>query len=241
VNEDSVLLANSEKWKVQQHKGLLGLSKPDFGSFTTIGVGRFDSTVTKKKTKDGKNIDVEISSEGTDIDQSKFLTIEKTKFYKLQLAANADTIEAVFSISSVSREKRQTFLGKVLSKNDEGKDVVLNYNRDVSGIIKAGTDSSHWKFFIDNFTSGGRQTEGNSRPVASISHGYLKNEKDSLYMQGYSSFSADLILVNTKDEHLAALEFKQKPLNIWIRNDIENSYQKAVAVLFAVILAIRDI
>ena len=195
VNEDSVMAAKSEKWQVKQHKGLFGLSKPDFGSFATLGVTRFDSTVTKKKTKDSSYTDAEISGEGIDIDLSKFMTIEKRKFYKLQLATNADTIEAVFSISSVSIEKRQTFLGKMLSKNDEGKDMLLSYNRNVKGIIKTGIDSMQWEFLIENFTSGSRVIGGNSSAAASISDGYLKNDNDSLYMQIYSSFSADLILI----------------------------------------------
>jgi hypothetical protein len=48
------------------------------------------------------------------------------------------------------------------------------------------------------------------------------------------------MLVNKNGEHVAAIEFKQKPFNIWIRSDIENSGQKAIAVLFAVIMAIKD-
>jgi hypothetical protein len=240
VNEDSVMIAKSEKWQVQQHKGLFGLSKPDFGSFTTTDVTRFDSTVTKKKTKDSSYAGWEISNEETDIDFSKFMTIEKTKFHRLQLATNADTIETVFSISSVSKEKRRTLLARMLSTHDKGKDV-FSYNRDVTGIIKTGIDSMHWKFFIGNFTSGSRITEGHSSAAASISEGYLKNETDSLYMQIYSSFSADIILVNTKGEHVAALEFKQKPLHIWIRNDIGNAYRKAIAALFAVVIAIKDL
>jgi hypothetical protein len=240
VNVDSVMVAKSEKLQIQQHKGLFGLSKPDFGSFTTLDVTRFDSAVTKKKTKDSSYFGFEISNEGTDIDLSKFMTIEKTKFYRLQLATNADTMEAVFSISSVSKEKRQTLLGKMLSKHDKGKDV-FSYNRDVAGIIKTGIDSMQWKFLIENFTSGSRVTGGNSFAAASISDGYLKNDNDSLYMQIYSSFSADLILVNIKGEHIAALEFKQKPLHTWIRNDIGDAYRKAIAALFAVVISIKDL
>ena len=223
-NEDSVMLAHSEKWKVKANKGLFGLSKPDFGVFTTLDVVKIDSPVIKKKTKDSSYIGAEFSGEGIDMDQRKFMTIEKRKFYKLQLATNADTTEAVFSIASVSKEKRQTFLGKLLSKNDDGKDALLSYNRDVPGIIVTGVNSMQWEFLIVNFTSGSRQTESNPYPSASISGGYLKNDLDSLYMQIYSSFSADLVLVNKSRENLAALNFKQKPLYIWIRNDIEDSY-----------------
>lgn len=236
VNEDSVMLSNSEQWKVEQKKGLVGLSKPSFGIFTTLNVGKMDSGFFKKKIKDSASFDFELGRGENDMDHSKYMTIQKTKWYKLLLATNADTTNAVFSIASVSKEKRQTFLGKVLSKNDEGKDQLLSYNRNVPGVVITGNNSVLWKFLIGNFTSSSRQTSHS----ASISSGYLQNENDSLYIQIYSSFSADLVLVNKNDEHLAALKFKQKPLIVWIRNDLDHSYKSAIAALFAVIVAIKD-
>jgi len=240
TNKDSLIISNSERLSVKLNKGLFGLSKPAFGAYTTLGVSKIDSSVIKKKTKDSSYIGAEISSEGTDFDQSKFMTIEKTKFYKLSLGTISDTVEAVFAIASVSHEKRQTFLGKMLSKNDEGKDEVIDENRDVPGIIKASNDSIVWKFFIDDFVSGSGQSQGPFSISASISGGYLKNEQDSLYMQTYSSFEADVVLINKKGEHLAALAFKQKHSAVWIPNDITASYQQAIAALFAVILSIKD-
>ena len=59
-------------------------------------------------------------------------------------------------------------------------------------------------------------------------------------MQLYSSFDADMVLLNTNEEHLAALKFKQKPLYIWIRHELKNSYRRALAALFAVIIGIKD-
>ncbi|MEO8764269.1 MAG: hypothetical protein ABI416_08275, partial [Ginsengibacter sp.] len=124
INQDSAMLAHSEKWKVKQNKGLFGLAKPDFGTFTTIEIAKANSPVIKKKTKDSSYYDAAISGEGTDLDFGKFLTIEKTKLYKLSLVTSPDTIVARFAISSVSHEKKQTLLGKMLSKNDEGKNEV---------------------------------------------------------------------------------------------------------------------
>ena len=242
-NPDSILLANSESWKVQQHKGLFGLAKPEFGPYITVSVSRFDSAFSKKKTKgDGS---IEISSEetgaGIDFDHSKSLKVEKTKAYRLSLASNEDTIRSVFLISSISNERKQTFLGKLLSKNDEGKHVVLSYNRDVLGMISLGQNVSQWKFFLDNFTSGGRATEESNFPLASISGGWLNNGTDSLFLQVSSSFSADLIIANQQGMHLAALSFKQKPFTVWIRNDLETSMKNAIAALIAVIFSIKDI
>ena len=50
-NEDSFLLANSEKWKVRQNKGMFGLAKPQFGSYTTLDIVKANEPIIKKKTK----------------------------------------------------------------------------------------------------------------------------------------------------------------------------------------------
>lgn len=236
--EDSVLLANSEKSAVQQHKGLFGLSKPEFGPFVTLEVMRFDSAVVRKRTRDGTAIEAQISSDGSDIDHTKFVTVAKTKFYRLKLATNAEPVETIFSISSVSKEKKQTFLGKLLSKNDEGKDMVLSYDRDVAGTIRSG--DLLWEFGIEKFTSGGRQTATSYNSTASIAGGYLTNKDDSLNIVNYSSFTADLLLINKHGEHVGALQFRQKPFNAWIRNDLRASQRNAIAAMFAVIFAVKD-
>ncbi|MEP6845742.1 MAG: hypothetical protein ABI861_07050, partial [Panacibacter sp.] len=93
---------------------------------------------------------------------------------------------------------------------------------------------------VDDFVGGSGQNQGPFSIPASIAGGYLKNEHDSLYMQTYSSFDANIVLVNQKDEHLAALAFKQKKPVIWIRNDISESYQQAIAAFFAVIISVKD-
>ena len=241
VNEDSVLLANTEKWNVKPNKGLFGLAKPDFGPYKTLEVKKLDSANIKKKTKGESYSSVEFSRKGTDFNIGKKLTIEKTKYYTLSLGTAANTAEAVFAISSVSYEKRQTFLGKMLSKNDDRKDAVLDYKRNVSGTIKTGIDSLAWEFYIENFRSGGRQTASQFSPSASISDLYLKNKQDSLYIENNSSFLSVIVVINQKGEHLAVLDIKQTHPVIWIRNDIEQVYQQSIAALFAVIISIKDL
>ncbi len=240
VNEDSVLLTNSVEWKVQTKTGLLGLSKPVFGNYATVAVNKIDSPIIRKRKRDGSSLELESSAGWPGLDHSKYVTIQKTKWYKLMLATGADTANAVFTIASVSKEKKQTFLGKLLSKNDEGKGETLSYMRDIHGFISTGDSSVAWEFFIGNFRRGSGQNTGPFNAEASISSGYLKNDNDSLFMQIYSSFSADLVLVNKNGEHLAALKFKQKPITAWIRNDLDSSYRHAIAALFAVIISIKD-
>ena len=232
VNQDDSLLVNSDKWKVQPKKSLLGLSRPVFGDYTTLDIVKLDSGLTKQKTKDSSYLSFEASgSEGSDWDFSKFLTIKRNRVFKLRLASKADTTKAIFSIASESVEKRQTFLGKILSKNDEGKNEQLRYDRDVPGVIITNENDGHWQFFIGDFSGG---------VISSISSGYLKNGKDSLSMQLYSSFDADLVLVNKDGTHLAALKYRIKPFYTWIRHDLNPSYRQAIATLFAVIIGIKD-
>ena len=122
-------------------------------------------------------------------------------------------------------------MGKILSKNDEGKSEELSYNRDVPGTITTGHNNVRWQFFIRDF----------SGPyIYSIFSGYLKNEKDSFSMQLYSSFDADLVLVNPYGSNLTALKYKIKPFYTWIRHDLQAHYQQAIATLFAVIIGIKD-
>jgi hypothetical protein len=68
----------------------------------------------------------------------------------------------------------------------------------------------------------------------------MKSGMDSLYVEIYSSFTADIVLINQEGEHLAALAFKQKRPDMWIRNDISQSYQQAIATLFSVFLSVKD-
>ncbi|MEP7254025.1 MAG: hypothetical protein ABI683_16640 [Ginsengibacter sp.] len=183
VNEDSMMRANSEEWKVLPKKGLFGLSKPIFGNYITKEVSRLDSPIIRKRSRDSSSFDLEISGSGNDIDNSKYVTIQKTKWYKLLLVTDSTITNAVFSIASISKEKRQTFLGKMLSKNDEGKNETLSYMRDVPGFIFTGDSSVPWEFLINNFTSGSGQNAGPFTGAASISSGYLRNDTD-LYSCG---------------------------------------------------------
>jgi len=231
-SQNDSLLANSEKWKVQSKKNLMGLSRPVFGDYTTLDIIKLDSGRMKQKIKDSSDLSFELSgSGGSDWDQSKFLTIKKNRVFRLRLASKADTTKAIFSIASESKEKRQTFLGKILSKNDEGKNEELSYRRDIPGVIITNDIDEQWQFFIGDFSGG---------VISSISSGYLKNGKDSLTIQQYSSFNSNLVLVNTEGAHLAALKYKVKPFYIWIRNDLKPSYRQAIAAFFAVIIAVKD-
>jgi len=237
LNLDSA--QGAETWKVKKNKGIFGLAKPDFGPYRTINITKLDSAVHRKKIKDPEGATASVSgSEGFDI--TKQQTIEKQKWFKLLLGSQTDTTAAVFVIASTSLERKQTLIGKMLSKNDESSGAVLNYSRDVSGTISAENDSTNWEFLITTFTSGGRQTEMQI-PHASIGAVYLKNGSDSVYTKTGGWQSANVALYTSDGQALATLEFTGNTASIWMRKDATPSYQRAVAGLFAVIIAIKDI
>jgi hypothetical protein len=217
------------------------MAKPNFGPYHTLSIVKLDSPVILKKTKDSSDFGISISGSGSGANFSKFMTIKKKKFYKLSLAGEKDTTHATFSIFSTSKEKKQTLLGKILSKDDdeENKSEVLSYNRDVSGVIETTSDSTSWIFFIQNFRSGSRETANNPYRLAAIGSAYLKNETDSIFISNAASFASNITLSNATGETIAKIE-PGKELVIWIREDVEDTYKNSIAAFFAVIIGIKD-
>jgi hypothetical protein len=236
--EDSIMIANSEKWNVVYKKGILTLSQPGSAQIYTMNLTKLDSGTIKHKKKDSSDIGFSASREGMDWDQSKYMTITKNRVYKLQSGNDENATQALFSVAAESKEKRQTLFGKMLSKSDEGKDEVLSFTKTISGIIRRNNNTSEWKFNLNNVTNS-KNTEDlpfiTSAPVS----GTLKDEKDSLFLQP-SSFNANAVLVNSEGDHLAAIKFRKKPFIMWVREDIDNSLQDAIGVLFAIIIGMKE-
>lgn len=146
---------------------------------------------------------------------------------------------SLFSVASLSKERRQTLLGRMFSKSDEGTDEVLKYSAIVSGIIKRESMQSGWEFSLDNLTYSG-SNQNLPFDLAPQLTGFLKNENDSMFFKG-SSFDANAVLINGKGEYLAAIKFRKKPAIMWISKKIDNSLQDAIAVLFGVIIGLKGI
>lgn len=255
---DSALENHSEKWKVKENNKMFGgIHKPEFGPYITTFAEKLDSPVIKKRTRNGAELELKIGDDAemetgnqVDLDMSKKVTIQKTKFYRLQLSNGADTTESLFSIFSTVVEKKQTLIGKVLSKKEEEVEV-LSYNSKINGIINTHTDSLSWNFFYtsgksENTTTFNTDTSQNNPEIS----GYLKNNFDSLYIEPivylfksklYSfRTTPGFVLVNKKKERLAALQFatQNSKYYIWIRNDINKDYIQAISSLLALIIAI---
>ena len=232
--EDSVMLANSEKWQFEFRKGMFTLSSKSTDTVITMTLSKLDSGTSKRKTRDSSFL--EFSGSGG-FDQSKYVTIRKVKTYRLQRGNDVNATTAAFSTSSVSNEQRQTFLGKMISKSDENRDEVLNYKRTIAGIIKRTNNMATWEFKLEDMDNNLSNQGLPFIKVPTVS-GFLKTGQDSMFFQP-SIFGANVILTNADGEHLAASAFRKKPYTIWIRRDIDNSLQDAIAVLFAVIISMK--
>ena len=252
---DSALEANSEKWKVKQHRPMFGIAKPSFGTYATIDAKKLDSPVIRRKTKDGSATEVSFSSEGWDLDISKFQTFEKKKAYMMKMATGEDTIEVVFAVHAISKEKSQTFAGKLLSKNDEGKDETLAYKKIISGIIVTGLDSTYSKFYLEDYLSTTQTTNNFSEKKSPITQGYILAANDSLFTEPimhsvgkpadkyFFEWQRGIFINNKNDTRIAALKFTdgQSPFYIWIRKDIESRLQQAIAAFFTVLIGTMDL
>jgi hypothetical protein len=253
---DSTLEANSEKWKVKPHKGMFGKAKPEIGPYITIDVEKLDSPVLRKRTKEGSYSEaVVISSEGWDWDFSKYETIEKRKAYRMLVAKEADTTELLFSAYRVSKEKNLTFLGDLMSKNDEGKNQVLAFKLNISGIMATPYDSIPWRFFMEDSFS--KKREMPPFEITRISRWYLITGNDSLYTEPimhqtgspgdkyFWEWQRGIFVSNSKGNRIAALKFGQvgdlsNPFYTWIRRDLEIAQQHAIASLVALLIGVMS-
>ena len=234
--EDSIMIANSEKWNVTYKKGIFSLSQSGSDQTFTMNLIKLDSSKLKQKKKDS----AEIEFSGSDgFDQSKFMTIKKSRLYKLQAGTDENSTEGLFAVADESKQKRQTFLGKVLSKNDEGKNEVLSDTTTISGTIKRNNAATVWTFSLDNLSSNNMGNLQLPFIILPPPQGFLKSEKDSLFLER-PSFKADAVLININGDHIGAVKFKKRPFTIWVRKDIDNSLQDAIAVLFGVMIGMRE-
>lgn len=231
--EDSMMIANCEKWNIVYKNGMLTLSQPGYDQVFTMNLSKLDSGKLKQKRKN--SVYMEYSGSGG-LDGSKYMTITRNRVYKLQMGTDTNATAALFVVTNESNEKRQTFLGKVMSKNHEEENEVLSSESTVYGTIKRNNLATAWKFSLKNLSSNNPGNSGLPFSFFSAPEGFLTSEKDSLFLER-ASFKADAVLVNAKGHHVGAVRFIKKPFTIWVQKDMENSLQDAVAVFFGVMIA----
>jgi len=252
--QDTGLLAHSNKWKVKLHRGMFGMAKPEFGPYSTQDLQKLDSPVLRKRMKDGSYAGASFSSDGWDWDFSKYQTVEKRKAYSSVVTSGTDTAELLFSIYRISNEKKLTFLGEVMSKNDEGKNQVLGVKTFVSGIGATNYDSLPWRFFIQDST--GTKEESVPAQAPQFTGGYIITSDDSLFTEPilghmgnpgskfFMEWQSGILVNGMNDRHIAALKFGtpgdlSNPFLVWIRNDIAPSKQHAIASVFALMISAK--
>jgi hypothetical protein len=231
ANNDSILRANCERWKVDKNKELLGFGKPAFGPYQTMEAGQTDSAAILKKSKAGKETSVEISKGKTWFDQSKVIDKNITKFCSLVLNSSTDTAFVFFSIMTASRKQKQTALGFIFSGNNDNKSSTLFYDRNLIGEISTGIDSVHWNFSLDHYVNG------------EITGGALINEQDSfkLFSTSLEGLKKEIVVADKNGAYLAALVAGLSTTEIFLRKDLSSSSRQAIAALFAVLTSIKNL
>jgi hypothetical protein len=251
---DTALEAHSEKWKVKLHKGMFGMAKPEFGPYSTLDLQKLDSPILRKKTKEGSYTGANFSSDGWDWDISKYQTVEKRKAYSTLVTAGTDTAELLFSIYRISNEKNLTFVGELMSKNDEDKNRVIGVKTYVSGVGTTSYDTLPWRFFIEDSTG----TKGEAAPMQApkFTSAYIITPDDSLFTEPILSqfgspgskfffeWQGGVYVNGENNKHIAALKFGtpgdlSNPFLAWIRNDIASSKQHAIASVFALMISAK--
>ena len=234
INYDSILWANSEKWTGHQNKESFAFGKPSFGPYTTLTVSRIDAPVIKNKTKEQTNSSLESSGGRTTFDQTKSVLQNKTTWYSLSLGNGTDTTKAVFAVTVTTRKQKKTFLGSLFGKpeKDDNRDDYYDnykYTRNIKGTIRSDSDTSYWTFFLSDYV--------NKRPQG----GYIKNEQDSMLVvtQNANGFSTEIVVHDLYDNHLASVFFNSNDIKIYILRELSGDCQRAIAVLFAVIVSIK--
>ena len=266
---DTALQANSEKWKVVSHQKMFGeVSKVEFGPFSTITIEKLDSPVHKIKTKEGADLNVDLgydaeTDHGVDVDLTRKIITQKSKYYRMLLAASVDTVESLCSLISISKDEKQTVGGAALKtllhghyESEEGGGGMVGYLEVVNGFIVTPASGTLYKFY---FTLG--RGDNNNVPTSSFQSGsssylsgYLHNNDDSMQITPVIStvitklfgkydtlsFEEGFDLVNEKGEHLATYQLigadKKSPY-VWLHNDLNDSDRQAIASFLAIVIA----
>lgn len=228
---------NGEHYKVIMNKSINGLAKPEFGPWKTLEIGRTHTPVSRHRQKEGSDLSLSDEEGHFDLDHSKVVRIHKEKGWQMTMFKPGDTVTASFGVFSESREKKQTLLGKLLSKDDEDKDQVLSYYRDIEGSIIASGEE--FVFHVNHLASGIRFSGNNVSQAASFSSGDLSHGGDTLHTEPGGG-NVDIVLRNQNGIALAGLKFQQKPLEIWVADNVDKNKQGAICAFFNIILALRD-
>ncbi len=237
--DDSMMIARSEKWNIEYKKGIVTLSQPGSTQTFTMNLTKLDSGKIKQKRKDSSYIGFSSSGEGTNWDQQKYMTINKTKLYRLQSGNDENATQSLFAISSEIKETRQTLFGRMISKSNENNNEVLSDKRLLSGTITRNNTSDKWDFTVDNFDDPfSKQGLPFISPIPLT--GFLKDGKDSLFFHP-TTLNADVELSGNNGDPMAALKFRKKPMILWVRKDIDNPLQDAIGVLFGIIISAKKL
>jgi hypothetical protein len=229
IDYAELLRSNAQTWKVEKNSNLTGFGFPSFGPYKTLSAGKLDSPVqrTRKVLGTESSITAYSGSHALSFDQFKTIDFTKRKYGYLALAVGNDTLQTIFSINTHSVGTRRTFLGDLLSKDDqEDHSGTAPLDRNIKGMFR--TDTLVWEFILTS-----------NDPSGNITGGYLENSKDrySLVYNYHSMNHSEMICKAENGEYLATLDGPE----LKIRNGLDSQTVHAFAILYAVLMSAKNI
>jgi hypothetical protein len=257
------LASHSERWGIGYNGKESAFRLAHFGPYNVDDINKLDSGAYKNKVKEAKGGSYDFKD---GYGEYKINRIEKNALFRMYLTGESDSTETFFSVFTATRQKKETALGVILSRQySNGGPETLSESKQAEGLILIKNDSSRWRFFI-NYPS----ASTNTRLISSGITGYMTNGADSINMKilysvvtrkNKDSTSPDLLkmrmvrgvsMVNSNDEQIAALVFKppmgyisKKAENytndelVMINKDMDKSTQLAIASLYALMIGIQ--
>lgn len=238
-DSDSLLRARSVVWDVARNRELFGFATPAFGPYVTTDAGKVDTATIRKSTKLGTDTYFGVtddllnySKKGAVIgfDQFKVFDRSVTKFCKLDLVNDIDTMHSFFAIGVQTREARRTVAGVLFGSSNSLTPQTLYYNRDVAGTIFTGLTA--WEFSISGYKNDG-----------TFYKGFLTDGVNEFLFEfvQHAGYNFEVVVKDSKGEYFGSLIFRLSKTQLLLRNDVSIYTKNAIAVLYAIYLSVKNV
>lgn len=228
---DPDLSNNSEKWKAIVRNAVWGVARSSFGPFRMTAYEKLDSP--KLRTSSHKAISFHLFRREE--------SFSHRKVYLLDVAGLSDTAYLLLFLWFRSKTSEPGFFSK---KDSE----VISATKDGYGEITTNKDTIPWQFRIETCDMSGRwRMEDKIKGVC----GYLCYKQDTLFIDPVFTFTDSkydhhwpgkkgVLLSDKNGKVLASLQLTDNNY-VWIKKDLPDKTQLAIASLFVVMLGTKDL
>ncbi|MBL7738876.1 MAG: hypothetical protein JNK14_06620 [Chitinophagaceae bacterium] len=231
ITVDPDLNNNSEKWKATVRNTVWAMTRSSFGPFRMTGYEKLDSP--RLKNSSHKNISFHLFRREESFSQRKV--------YTLDVAGLSDTAHLLLFLWFRSKTSEPGFFSK---KDNE----VISATKDGYGEIITNKDTVPWQFRIESCDM---SRYWHTEEMTKGACGHLCYKEDSLFItpvftftdsryDHYPSGKKGVVLSDKNGKPVASLQLTDNNY-VWIRKDLPDKTQLAIASLFAVMLGTKDL